>query len=100
VIFVHALDANDVQIGQIDAAPYDNLYPTSAWRPEQIITDVRQLAAVVTDPSQIRHLAIGIYDPATGARLSARDETGRPLMDNMLRFDVANPPNTLPSVVK
>ncbi|MCX6047505.1 MAG: hypothetical protein NT075_20570, partial [Chloroflexi bacterium] len=88
VIFVHALDASGTMLGQIDAAPYQNQYPTSAWRPRQIIEDQRPLANVIKQPAAaIEHFAIGLYDPVSGARLAATDQAGKSLVDNILLID-------------
>jgi hypothetical protein len=90
IIFVHALDASGAMLGQIDTAPYQNQYPTSAWRPTQVITDRRVLASIVEHPEQISRFAIGLYDPTSGERLPATDETGKPLADNALIINVAS----------
>ncbi|CAN5402259.1 hypothetical protein BH10CHL1_BH10CHL1_04740 [soil metagenome] len=92
VIFVHALDAGGAMLGQTDAAPYQNQYPTSAWRPQQMIEDQRLLANLVKQPAAIQHFAIGLYDPATGERLAATDQAGKPLADNVLILDSASLP--------
>ncbi len=89
-IFVHALDANGAMLGQSDAAPYQNQYPTSAWRPKQNVEDQRPLVNVVKQPSAISRFAIGLYDPVSGERLPATDEAGKPLADNMLIVNIAN----------
>jgi hypothetical protein len=86
-IFVHVLAADGQLLGQRDAAPYDNRYPTSAWRPDQVIEDVRPLAPFVADVEQIDHLLIGLYDPVTGVRLPATDGDGNPLADQALRIE-------------
>ncbi len=92
VIFVHMLDANGAMLGQIDAAPYQNQYPTSAWRPQQIIEDQRMLASIVKQPAALRHFAIGLYDPTSGERLPATDQAGQLLVDNVLLIDSASLP--------
>jgi hypothetical protein len=86
-IFVHALAADGQLLGQRDAAPYDNRYPTSAWRPGQVIADVRPLAPLVADVAQIDHFLVGLYDPTTGVRLPATDGAGNPLADQALRIE-------------
>ncbi|MDQ3249777.1 MAG: hypothetical protein M3Q45_11300, partial [Chloroflexota bacterium] len=91
-IFVHYLDTNGTQIGQSDAAPYRNLYPTSAWRPRQMIEDQRMLGNAVANSTAIRFLLIGLYDSATETRLPALDEDGKPLPDNALRVDITTLP--------
>ncbi len=90
-IFIHLLDASGAKVGQLDAAPYANLYPTSAWRPGQIIADKRAFGAGVADAQRIRRLAIGLYDPTNGQRLAATDEHGQPLPDNALYISATEP---------
>jgi hypothetical protein len=89
MVFVHVLDGQGVKLGQIDAAPFDNQYPTSAWRVEQVIEDVRSLSQLAPQPAAIGKLLIGLYDPATGQRLTALDAAGNPLPDNALLLDLA-----------
>ena len=85
-IFVHLLDANGTMVGQVDGLPFANRYPTWAWRPEQIIEDVRDLAAPEFDGefdiAQIQAIAVGLYLPATGERLTALDTQGNQLPNN------------------
>ena len=88
-IFVHALAANGALLGQIDGTPYQNLYSTSAWRPQQVIEDQRLLAQALKQPEPISRLAIGLYNPTSGERLAATGEDGQPLPDNALVVDVA-----------
>ena len=83
-IFVHLLGEDGTLLGQADGAPYANRYPVTAWRPGQVIEDRRPLAGVVTDPAQIARVAVGVYDPASGARLPAVDAQGDPLPDDAL----------------
>ena len=84
-IFVHALDHEGQLITQADGVPYDGLYPLPQWQPGQLIQDRRPLDP---DGNQISRLAIGIYDPATGQRLSAVDSAGQPLPDNSVIITV------------
>ena len=88
-IFVHLLDAQGTLIGQVDGTPYQNQYPTSAWRVGQVIEDVRSLAGVVADPALIKQLAIGVYDPVSGARLAGVDRAGQPLPNDALIIELA-----------
>lgn len=83
-IFLHLYNAQGTLLGQADGLPFDNRYPTSAWRVGQLIPDVRPLPLSGGDLSRLDHLAIGLYDPATGQRLPATDATGQPLPDNRL----------------
>jgi hypothetical protein len=80
-MFVHYLDAAGRLLGQADGAPYGNLYPPAAWRPHQVVEDVRALPAGV-DPAQVAAVQVGLYAPLTGERLPARTEDGAMLADN------------------
>ncbi|MBN1219513.1 MAG: hypothetical protein JXM69_11330 [Anaerolineae bacterium] len=79
VIFVHLLDAEGKLLAQADGVPYAGLYPLPHWRPGQVITDTRSLAALLPDDGQFEAIAIGIYNPATGERLAAATATGNSL---------------------
>ncbi len=83
-IFLHLLDAKGELIGQVDGTPYQNQYPTTAWRPGQVIEDVRSLAERMEAVNQINQIAVGVYDPSTGVRLEAIDEAGHALPNNAL----------------
>ncbi len=67
--FVHLVDAAGQMVGQKDSPPLDNLYPTSAWRPGELIRDTFVVAAQ-RPPTQIR---LGLYDRATMQRLPRQD---------------------------
>jgi hypothetical protein len=64
-VFVHAVDAAGVVVGQGDRPPVDNLYPTSAWRPGDVVGDVHLVAL----ESPAVALRVGLYDRATMQRL-------------------------------
>jgi hypothetical protein len=83
-IFVHLLDGSGQLLGQLDGAPYNNRYPLRVWRPGATIEDRRDLTATDVDLSQVAQIAVGVYDPATLARLPAVDDAGSPLPDNAL----------------
>jgi hypothetical protein len=92
VIFVHLLDAAGRIMTQSDGVPYHGLYPTRAWRPDQIIIDARRLAAPAQGNRTPVSIAIGVYDPVTGDRLPAVTTEGEPLPDNafIVRFPGTN----------
>ncbi len=83
-VFVHLLDAQGQLVAQADGVPYNGLYPLPNWRPGQFITDDRPLD-VTGRPVAI---VIGLYDPATGERLPARNAAGQPLPDNAFTLAV------------
>ncbi len=87
-IFVHLRDQEGSIIGQLDGTPYQNRYRTSDWRPQQLIEDIRSIPDVLSDPTQVDQIAIGVYSPVTGERLLTTNTEGKPLADNMLLIDV------------
>lgn len=84
-IFVHLLDAAGNLVGQLDGAPFDDLYPPHHWRPNSLITDVRTVPAGV-DPAAV---ALGLYGRESGNRLPAWDGQDTPLPDNALTRPLA-----------
>jgi hypothetical protein len=74
-VFVHSLDDQGALIGQADGPPVANHYSTTAWRPEEIVQDSRQVT-----PGE-RYL-VGLYDPVTGERLPAYAADGTRLADD------------------
>ncbi len=84
-VFVHALDASGEVVAQFDAPPLDGLYPSDAWLPGQIIADTHAVAT----PETARSLAVGLYDPASLARLPVRDESGGRVPDDAVKLQVA-----------
>jgi hypothetical protein len=79
VIFVHALASDGTLLGQSDDTPYQGRYPTSRWRPEQVIIDERLLGQTGLDPTLVDRLVIGLYSPTSGERLPAYDAAGEQL---------------------
>ncbi len=79
-VFVHLRAADGFVRTQADGPPVGGTYPTTAWPPGEIIQDIHRLPA--DDPTQVDHLAIGLYDPASGARLPAFNSTGQRLPDD------------------
>jgi hypothetical protein len=76
-VFVHLLDGSNLVVGQKDSMPGDDTYPTSAWQPGQVITDVR---TVMVDPATAPGslvLEAGMYRLETLKRLPVRDANSR-----------------------
>ena len=63
--FAHGLTEGDAVITQSDGEPLPGLYPTSHWRAGQHITSGFSLEIV----DGVVQVAIGLYDPNSGARL-------------------------------
>ena len=68
-VFNHLLDANDARAAQQDDPPAGGLYPTSRWRPGEVIVDRHTIAI----PSDVRsgdyQIALGLYEFVTMQRL-------------------------------
>jgi hypothetical protein len=77
-VFVHLVDAQDAIVAQHDAMPLENAYPTSWWVEGEVVVDTVTLTLAAVPPGDY-HLALGVYDGATQARLEARDALGQRL---------------------
>ncbi|MBE7469697.1 MAG: hypothetical protein HS114_11220 [Anaerolineales bacterium] len=80
--FIHLRAADGFVRSQADGPPVSGHYPTTAWQPDEIIQDIHPLSE--SDLAQADHLAVGLYDPATGQRLPAFDSAGPRLADDAL----------------
>lgn len=68
-VFVHVVDGNGRMIGQWDQPPAAGAAPTSSWTPGRIIVDDYQIDLDLTETQRPVRVLVGLYDPATGARL-------------------------------
>jgi 4-amino-4-deoxy-L-arabinose transferase-like glycosyltransferase len=75
-VFVHLLDAAGNQIVNADAPPVNGDYPTSMWQAGDVADDLHLLPLPPDLPTGEYHIAVGLYDPVTGARLGRLDEAG------------------------
>ena len=79
---------------QADAQPQDGANPTSTWRKGEVIVETVTLPIAADAAPGDYRLLLGFYDPASGARLPARDRHGDPLPDDavpLLDVTVAAP---------
>ncbi len=80
-VFVHLVGAElnperDNRLwGQVDQIPRDGSYPTNAWRPDEIVTDMYRVPIDRAAPSGFYVIEIGMYDPITGTRLALREQS-------------------------
>ncbi len=76
VVFAHLLGAqynaaqNNFLWGQADRAPQP---PTRAWRAGEIIADAYRVPIEAHAPPGVYKIEVGLYDPATGTRLTLPD---------------------------
>jgi 4-amino-4-deoxy-L-arabinose transferase-like glycosyltransferase len=76
VLFVHVFDEQGRRVANVDVPAGDVRAPTSTWRPGQFVSLVQPVPLPPELPAGIYRIAIGVYDPATGARLPLRAEGG------------------------
>jgi mannosyltransferase len=86
-VFTHLIGAENPATqspvwAQMDGEPVGGSYPTSLWQPGDTIEDLYGLAIPPNVPPGDYILEVGMYDPATLARLPARDANGAPLPDD------------------
>jgi hypothetical protein len=72
-VFVHVADANERVIAQHDGAPARGTYPTRAWQAGELIVDGYALSL---DAPGTFSIFVGMYDPATLARVPVFDAVG------------------------
>ncbi|HEY7598824.1 MAG TPA: hypothetical protein VH741_02765, partial [Candidatus Limnocylindrales bacterium] len=77
-IFVHVLDAAGNRVAQRDTPPWQGRFPTSSWRAGTLVVDVNDVALPAGLAPGEYTIAIGMFDPANGARPPTSLD-GRPL---------------------
>jgi hypothetical protein len=69
-VFTHVLDSSQKIVAQVDNPPQRGAAPTTGWVPGQVIRDAYDLSLPAQLPSGPLTLEVGLYDPATGQRLT------------------------------
>ncbi|MBN1284849.1 MAG: hypothetical protein JXB47_05595 [Anaerolineae bacterium] len=89
-VFRHVLGADGEVIAYGDGPPVNGIYPTNSWAAGQAIPDeaIIPLPAGAEGPFT---LAVGLYDPATGARPAVYDAQGVRRPDDAIVLPVAGP---------
>jgi 4-amino-4-deoxy-L-arabinose transferase-like glycosyltransferase len=79
-LFIHLLGRRSRLVGHEDTYHGWGTYPTSLWRPGEIIGDTYRLpiSQDALAPSLIR-VDVGIYDPSTGQTLTLINQAGQPI---------------------
>jgi hypothetical protein len=67
LIFVHILDGAGNIVTQRVAPPWQGRFPTSSWRAGTLVVDVNDLALPDGLPPGEYTIALGMFDPASGA---------------------------------
>ncbi|MFN8474794.1 MAG: glycosyltransferase family 39 protein [Anaerolineae bacterium] len=71
-VFVHVGDSEPL-VAQADAPPLAGHAPSANWRPGQTIADTHALRIRPDAAPGVYPVRVGLYDPATGARLPVTD---------------------------
>lgn len=69
-VFNHLVDEAGAPVAQQDGMPLAGAWPTTCWRPGEIVVDSYQISLDAVPPGEYRLLA-GMYDGRTGTRLPA-----------------------------
>ncbi|MBN1180141.1 MAG: DUF2142 domain-containing protein [Anaerolineae bacterium] len=80
-VFVHLTDAAGAIVAQHDGVPRTGRYPTRAWQVGDVVPDAHVLELPTLPAGEPLHLSVGMYLPATVARLPVLTFDGRPIGD-------------------
>jgi hypothetical protein len=83
-VFVQVLDAADRIVGQVDAWPVQGTFPTSQWRPGEVVRDPYVVQLSDDLPPGDYRVIIGLYLLATGQRLPVVNEAGNAIDDKVV----------------
>lgn len=81
-VFVHLVGPDGQIHGQRDNQPLLARRPTDGWQPGEVLADPYLVYVEPTAPPGDYVLTIGMYDPASGARLPAFDADGERLPED------------------
>ena len=77
--------------GQQDNEPVNASRPTTTWRTGEVIVDSYAIPIAPHAPSSEYRIEIGLYDPATGARLGIIGENGTAVSDHLILTTITLP---------
>ncbi len=83
-VFVHLMDGDGQIVAAHDGMPGENRFPTTAWKPGQIVSDERQLILPADLAAGSYQVNVGLYLLETGERLPVWDTTGVEQADRIL----------------
>jgi hypothetical protein len=88
-VFTHLLGDDGRLWGQKDDFPGHGALPTTGWAEGEVIVDEYEIAVGPEAPDGDYQLEIGMYDPASGARLPITSEKGEFQGDRILLKKIA-----------
>ncbi len=83
-VFTHLLTPEGTLAAGQDNLPVNGTMPTDAWPEQTLIVDRYRLRVPWDARAGDYPIEVGMYDPATGVRLTATDAAGRPAGDRIL----------------
>lgn len=74
-VFIHIIAGDGSLVAQRDGIPQNGLTPTLSWSPGQAIPDRLTVSLPPELPAGAYRVLVGVYDPASGARLAIVQES-------------------------
>ncbi len=87
-VFVHLVGPDGLPHGQLDVFPGGGSAPTSSWAPGQVVVDELVLPIAADAAPGTYHVAVGLYDAASGGRLPVVDASGQRLPNDQVVLPV------------
>ena len=78
-VFAHLVGPDGRPHGQVDTLPAGGAAPTTSWASGQVIVDDLTIPLDADAPAGAYHVAVGMYDAASGGRLPITDASGERL---------------------
>jgi len=82
-VFIQLLDAEGGIVGQGDGPPLRGDYPTTLWAPGESLVDAHTLEVKADAPTGVCRIIVGLYNRATGERLTVVGADGQPSADHI-----------------
>jgi len=88
-VFVHVIGPDGRIWAQRDAPPDNGAYPSSRWAVGEVVADPVRVFLPSDLPDGALEIAVGMYRPDTGQRLSVLDDRGQPVGDKVVLERIA-----------
>jgi 4-amino-4-deoxy-L-arabinose transferase-like glycosyltransferase len=89
-VFAHVLGADGKLVSQQDGPPDEGMWPTGDWITGQVVTDLHVVRFQQATLKPGMTLEVGLYEPATGKRLTILQAGSALVRDNALRIPLAS----------
>ena len=85
-VFVHLLDEQGQVRGNGDGEPGNGTLPTTGWLGGEYLADEHVITAAGDAPAGSYRIAVGLYDPGTGQRLTTQTGEDRFILDQVVQI--------------